>query len=136
MAVHLNTKQSTFLIGSGSFLGSFFDTIEYRLTRGFWGKKYPVVLGEFYQGKLSYQHLDAAAQELRDIQKRLKKFKPSKVVWDKLDLSKKPPWGNNISPAITSLANYYLTSDGKDLFQVLFEAIETAKVEKSDLRIG
>ncbi len=135
MAVHLRTSHFIYEIGTSDFLTSFFDTIEIRLTKGLFGKKYPIVLNEFYNGNLKYENLNKAEQELKDIQKRLKKFKPSKVVWDKYNLEKKPPWGNNISSDITDLSNYYVTSDGKDLFDVIFRAIETAKSEKSGIII-
>ncbi|NOT73739.1 MAG: hypothetical protein HOP08_02340 [Cyclobacteriaceae bacterium] len=120
-------------MGSNDFLTSFFDTIEYHLTKGLFGKKYPTVLKEFYNGRLSYQSLIQAETELKEIQQRLKKFDPSKVVWDKFDLTKRPPWGDDISDEITDLSNYFVTSEGKDLFEVLFDAIDKAKAEKTEL---
>ncbi len=135
MGVHLSTSNYIYDIGTSDFLTSFFDTIEYRLTKGLFRKKYPIVLNEFYNGHLKYENLEKAEQELKDIQKRLKKFKPSKVIWDKNDLDKKPPWGNKISSDITDLSNYYVTSNGKDLFDVIFKAIEKAKSEKSGITI-
>ncbi len=133
MRVHLRTNNLIYEIGSSDFFTSFFDTIEIRLTNRLFGKKYPVVLTDFYNGNLKYENLDKAEKELKDIQKRLKKFKPSKVVWDKYDLNKMPPWGNDISSDITDLSNYYVTSDGKDLFEVIFRAIEMAKSQKSGI---
>ncbi|MBB3697739.1 immunity 70 family protein [Flammeovirga yaeyamensis] len=135
MGLHLRTNHYIFEIGTSEFLTSFFDTIEVRLTKGLFGKKYPIILNELYQGNLNYENLDLAKKELNDIQKRLKKLKPSKVVWDKYDRNKKPPWGNNISPDITNLSNYFVTSGGKDLFEVILRAIETAKSEKSGITI-
>ncbi|QWX84611.1 immunity 70 family protein [Cellulophaga sp. HaHaR_3_176] len=135
MGLHLSTSHYIYEIGTSDFLISFFDTIEYRLTKGFFGKKYPIVLNEFYNGNLKYENLEKAERELKDIQKRLKKFKPSKVVWDKNDLNKKPPWGDNISSDITDLSNYHVTSDGKVLFDVIFRAIEKGKSEKSGIKI-
>lgn len=55
----------------------------------------------------------------KKVEQRLKKHSPSSVVWDTDDLSKQPPWGNNISKEITSLANYFITSDGRNLIDVL-----------------
>lgn len=135
MGVHLRTSHFIYEIGTSDFLTSFFDTIEVRLTKGIFGEKYPTVLNEFYNGNLNYESLDKAERELKEIQNRLKKFKPSKLVWDKYDLNKMPPWGNNISTDITDLSNYYVTSDGQDLFEVIFRAIETAKSEKSGITI-
>ena len=136
MGISLISKSETYEIGTPSFFGSFFDTIDYHLTKGIFGKKYPIVLGEFQNGELSFENLEKAEKELLIIQKKLKKYNPSKIIWDKYDLSKNPPWGNNISSDITNLSNYFVTSDGKDLFDVLFSAIKKAKDEKSSLKIG
>lgn len=135
MGIHLRTSHFIYEIGTSDFLTSFFDTIEIRLTKGIFGKKYPIILNEFYNGNLKYENLENADKELKDIQKRLKKFKPSEIVWDKYDRTKLPPWGNNISAEITDLSNYYITSDGEDLFDVLFRVIEMAKLEKSEIII-
>jgi 2,3-bisphosphoglycerate-dependent phosphoglycerate mutase len=135
MGKHFRTSDFIYEIGSSDFLISFFDTIEIRLTKGIFGKKYPSILNDLYQGNLKYENLEKAEIELKDIQKRFKKFKPSEVVWDKYDKSKSPPWGNNISSEITDLSNYYVTSDGEDLFAVLFRVIEMAKSEKTEITI-
>jgi hypothetical protein len=37
-----------------------------------------------------------------------------------------PPWGDDIGEEITSLAHYFVTSDGRDLFEVLFAALAEA----------
>jgi 2,3-bisphosphoglycerate-dependent phosphoglycerate mutase len=136
VGVHLKASDFTYAIGSKDFFGSFFDTIDYHLTRGIFNKKYPTVLKEFYNGRLAYDSLIKAERELKDIQQRLKKLDPSKIIWDRDDLAKRPPWGDNISNEITDLSNYFVTSDGKDLFEVLFEAIEKARAEKADLIIA
>jgi 2,3-bisphosphoglycerate-dependent phosphoglycerate mutase len=135
MGVHLRTSHFIYEVGSSDFLSSFFFTIECRLTKGLFGKKYPTVLKEFYSGRLSIESLTKAEIELKDIQKKLKKIDPSKVVWDMYDLTKRPPWGDDISDEITDLSNYFVTSDGKDLFEILFKAIARAKAEKSELII-
>jgi len=51
------------------------------------------------------------------------------------DLSKRPPWGDNISSDITSLANYFITNDGKDLIDVLLMAIGDPLNSKIDVEI-
>ncbi len=135
MSITLHTKTQTFEIGTSDFFRSFFDSIDYHLTRRFFDKKYPTILGEFQQGYLTFNNLDKAEKELRLSQKKLDKYNPSELIWDKYNLGKKPPWGDNISKDITSLSNYFVTSDGKDLFGVIYEAIEQAKLEQCDLKI-
>lgn len=60
---------------------------------------------------------------------------PDKVVWDIDDLSKRPPWGSNISSDITDLSNYFVTSDGNDFLSVFFHALEKAKELRADIEI-
>jgi 2,3-bisphosphoglycerate-dependent phosphoglycerate mutase len=136
MAIQLRTADSSFEIGSSDLLRSFFDSIDVHLTKGIFGRKYPVVLGRFQEGNLAYEELDKAKEELEHIQKRLHKIPPGKVIWDKYDRSSKPPWGDDISPEITSLANYFVTSDGDDLFEIIHQAIATARQERSGITIA
>ena len=135
MSINLITKNFLYEIGSGDFLIAFFDTIDVRLTKGLFKKSYPYTLEEFYNGHISYEHLDGLESELKIIRKKLKKFKPNKLVWDKHDIKKRPPWGEDISSDITDYSNYFVTYDGKDLFEVLFKAINKAKSEKSGITI-
>ena len=69
------------------------------------------------------------------ISKELKKYSPEKVVWDIEDLSKQPPWGNDISKDITDLSNYFVTSDGEDFLNIFKHALEKAKEIDSDIII-
>ena len=46
-----------------------------------------ILMSEFYSGDLKYENLGKAERELIDIQKRLKKFEPSKVIWNKTYLN-------------------------------------------------
>jgi hypothetical protein len=57
------------------------------------------------------------------------------VVWDIEDRSRRPPWGDDIAPEITSLADYFVTNDGKDLFEVLFAALDDAARTNQGARI-
>ena len=122
-------------IGAASFLHSFFSTVAYRLENNQWGSKFPVIMNELYQGKLSYKNVPAAKEELTQIQKDLTKFSPDKVIWDIEDLSKQPPWGNNISHEISSLGNYFITCDGRDFIEVFHMALDAAIEIKKDVMI-
>ncbi len=133
--VGFRVKHYWFSIGNGSFLHSFFSTVCVNLEHGKWGSKYPYIMKELYRGELTADHVDAALKELRDIEKKLKKYPPSKVVWDIEDLTAQPPWGDNISPDITDLSNYFVTSDGEDFIGVFREALEGAKLLEQPLLI-
>lgn len=49
------------------------------------------------------------------IRDEFSKFRPTEVLFDQFDHSKRAPWGDQISEVVTSLAHYFITSDGKDL---------------------
>ena len=115
-----------YMIGNGAFVGSFFDTVTVLLENGKRGSSYPVFC-RFYNGvSLIGPEITALRKEVEDIQNRLKSFPPSKVVWDMENPDSKPPWGDNISPEITDLSNYFVTAYGNQLFRELYSAIDHA----------
>ena len=124
-----------YTVGSGDFLHSFFSTVAYNLEDKRWGSRFPHLMNELYQGKLNSRNVDEALKELDVISKELKKYSPEKVVWDIEDLSKQPPWGNDISKDITDLSNYFVTSDGEDFLNIFKHALEKAKEIDSDIII-
>lgn len=122
-------------IGSGDFFHSFFSTVAYHLENKKWGSRFPVIMNKLYQGRINCSDADNAINELNIIKKELQDFSPDKVIWDIDDLSKQPPWGNNISDDITDLSNYFATSDGEDLIEVFFKALRKSKEVNCDLEI-
>lgn len=135
MAVGFKVDCFWYQVGHGDFLHSFFSTISYHLEPDGWGSKYPFLIEHLYNGKLSYEYVQKAIDEVNEIRRKLAEYKPSEVIWDIEDLKKQPPWGDKISSHITSLANYFVTSDGRDLFEVLLSALENSKKFKIDLEI-
>lgn len=90
---------------------------------------------ELYNGRLTLKNIPKAIEEAKEAREKLKLFSPSEVVWDIEDLSKQPPWGDNISIDITDLSNYFYTSGGKDMFEMLFKACNEALELEVDLEI-
>ena len=127
MAVGFRIMFYWYQIGQGEFLHSFFSTVAYNLENEKWGSRFPIIMNELYQGKVCKENLDKAIEELSTIKEELQAFDPDKVIWDIEDLSKQPPWGNNISRDITDLSNYFVTSDGADFISIFFHALEKAK---------
>lgn len=107
----------------------------YNLEDKKWGKRFPIIMNQLYQGKINQEDIDKAIEELSIIKKELQTFTSDKVVWDIDDMPKQPPWGSNISKDITDLSNYFVTSDGEDFISVLFYALEKAKEVNSDIEI-
>lgn len=125
MAVGIKVGNITDEIGTPDFLHAFFCTVSHNLEEG-WDSRFPALLNHLYQGKLEVDFAEKAVFELRQIREELAAFPPSKVVWDIANLSKQPPWGADISPEITLLANYFVTSTGRDLISTLIEALDEA----------
>lgn len=118
-------------IGTGDFLHSFFSSIAYHLEDNKWGAKFPFVMNDLYARELSVEDIPEALKEIKSIRELFREFSPNEVIWDIENLEKRPPWGDDIAVSITSLANYFYTSDGEDLFETFLKALETAaKVKK------
>ena len=126
MSVGIKVGSITDEIGTSDFFHAFFSTIGCNLETEGWASRFPILLGKLYQGSLEANLANSAISELHQIQRELGAFKPEKVVWDIENPNKQPPWGANISPEITSLANYFVTSTGRDLISTLIEALEDA----------
>ena len=92
-------------------------------------------MNELYQGKLDKTCINKAIEELDTIQTELQRFEPNQVIWDIDDLSKQPPWGNNISKEITNLSNYFVTSEGADFISVFFRALRKANEVNAEIEI-
>lgn len=69
------------------------------------------------------------------VREALASHPPAAVVWDFERPGARPPWGDAISEHITSLANYFVTSDGKDLLTELIALSEYASRRSLDVRI-
>jgi 2,3-bisphosphoglycerate-dependent phosphoglycerate mutase len=115
--------------GRTDFVQAFFSTISGNLETNGWGSRFPVVLNELYQGKLRKALAAGALPELRQIRNELSAISPSRVIWDIENLSKRLAWGNAISREITSLADYFVTSAGGDMFEALTENVEYLAAE-------
>lgn len=135
MSVTISVGRDIFEIGAAEFLKSWFSTIFIRLENEKWGSKYPTVMKEFYSGNLSHANAEKAKKEVEEIRKELINLSPEKIVWDFENRLAAPPWGRDISPSITSLSNYFVTSDGKDLFDVILKALESAIKHKKSIVI-
>lgn len=136
MAVGFKIDFLFYQIGHGDLLHSFFSTISYHLEPEGWGTKYPYLLKHLYNGRLAWNDATKAMKELEEVRSKLAEFQPKEVIWDIEDLSKRPPWGDNISKDITNLSNYFLTSDGRNLIDVLSKALHDSLSEETDIKIA
>lgn len=112
-------------IGTHAFLHAFFSTISHQLEPNGWGTRFPELMNDLYQGKLDSGKARKVLADISTIEQELKSRSPDEIVWDIDNLSAQPPWGNRISPDITDLSNYFVTSTGRDMFDVLVECLSS-----------
>ncbi|MDQ0572319.1 hypothetical protein QFZ42_004153 [Variovorax paradoxus] len=132
MAIGVTVGSVTDELGAPSFVHSFFSTISAHCEPTGWGRRFPHLMNELYQGRLPHGNALLALAELRQAKATLSKLPPASVVWDIENRQSNPPWGDNIAPQITSLGNYFLSSTGRDVFQILEEALAASAEGRID----
>ncbi|WP_453989772.1 immunity 70 family protein [Bacillus nitroreducens] len=135
MAVGFQFEYFFYQVGHGDFLHSFFSTISYHLEPDGWGTQYPKLMNDLYYNELCCKDIPYAIEEIDEIRDKLVDFLPSQIVWDIDDLNLRPPWKDHISKEITNLANYFKTSDGRDLFELLHTVLTAVYEDKSNVKI-
>ncbi|MDP9992807.1 hypothetical protein J2W28_003253 [Variovorax boronicumulans] len=132
MAVGVTVGSITNDLGAPSFVHSFFSTISAHCEPDGWGSRFPHLMNELYQGRLPHGNALLALDELRLAKAALDKLPPSAVVWDIENRQARPPWGSNIASNITSLGNYFVTSAGRGMFDVLEQVLVASAEERRD----
>ncbi len=136
MSLSFWVGNKSFPVGDASFLKSLFSTIFVRIENRNWGLAYPIIMRHLYGGRVPSGAAGAALKEVADLRIRLAEHPPGEVVWDFEQPESKPPWGEDVSSHVSSLANYFATSDGKNLLDVLSAALTAAAKSGLDLTIG
>ena len=124
MTIYLDLGNVSDEVGTPDFFHAFFSTVSGNLEPAGWGSRFPILLRELYKGELGKVRAEQARIELAQIRTEMSSLPPDRVIWDFADRSKRPPWGNNISSDITDLSNYFVTSAGRDLIDVIAECLD------------
>ena len=124
MTIYLDLGNVSDEVSTPDFFHAFFSTVSGNLEPAGWGTRFPVLLRELYKGELDKARAGQARTELTQIQTEMRRLAPDRVIWDVEDRSKRPPWGNDISSDITDLSNYFVTSTGRDLIEVIGECLD------------
>lgn len=122
-----------FNLGYEDMVQSFFSTIAYNLENQKWGSVYPVLMNEFYKGKLEQNRIDYAIAEIKDIKKKLSQLKVSKMIWNIEDLSIKAPIDPNLD---ITLDNIFINSNGEKITDIILKVLGTIRNKKIPLYIG
>ena len=105
-------------VGGSDIWFSLYSTVETRL--GSAKRKVPLAFAFMKTGKCAPKDGLETARQFNLIRDELSKYPPNKAVYNLNAPKKDAPWKNNLSQVITSCANLYTTSDGKDM---LFETV-------------
>jgi hypothetical protein len=124
MTIYLDLGNVSDEVGTPDFFHAFFSTVSGNLEPAGWGSRFPILLRELYKGELGKVRAEHARIELAQIRTEMSSLPPDRVIWDFADRSKRPPWGNDISSDITDLSNYFVTSAGRDLIDVIAECLD------------
>lgn len=135
MMVGIQVGPIFYTVGNNDFLHAFFSTVAYRAEGNKWGSVYPILMNQLYRDALSHVLVDDLQHELRRIRVHFTSLPPQAVVWNSDDLDKTPPWKDHIADSITNLSDYFVTSDGKNMFDLFEIALETSKNFKKDIKI-
>lgn len=130
MSIGIEVGHSWFQIGRADYFDSFFSTVAYYIEEKKWGSKYPLIMRTMYNGEIQPIDADLAINELKDIQKRLSELSKEDhpIIWDARNMSVSPPdWAINNNSEVTTLMNYYVVNDGRDLIGILIKALEKSK---------
>ena len=124
MTIYLDLGNVSDEVGTPDFFHAFFSTISGNLEPAGWGSRFPILLRELYKGELGKVRAEQARIELAQIRTEMSSLPPDRVIWDFADRSKRPAWGSDISSDITDLSNYFVTSAGRDLIDVIAECLD------------
>ena len=127
----INANERIINVGSAGFLHCFYSTI-YKYVSNTEASAAIIFLKS---GKLSFSDGLKTAREFNIIRDKLSMLSPDKIIWDINDTDAHPPWGKNISPVITSLGNYFITADGKDLIFEIILLLQYATDNGVDIEI-
>ena len=120
-------------VGSGDIWISLMSTVDIRLKNK---KNISYAVNFLHSGECSAEDALETAKQFNIIRDELSKFGPDKIIYDSEDLKKEAPWKNNISPTVTSCANFYTTADGKDLFSEIVNILTYAALNDTSVEIS
>jgi len=111
-------------------------SIAYRLEPAAGAKRFPALLAELWRGRLAPARADAALIELDTVQRELAALPAEKAVWSVSDLRRQSDAGEPVDRSAKSLAEYFVTPEGRPLLDALREAIQRAKAQDEPLVVG
>lgn len=100
-------------IGRSDIWSSLYATISVNLKGKL--KEIPLAIQFLESGFCFSQNAMETARQFNLIRDMLAQYPPEKLVYNLKNPSGPAPWDNNVSPVVTSCANFYTTAAGGDL---------------------
>lgn len=119
-------------VGSTDFYKALYSTAIGRI--GSLKRSTPLALEFLKTGKCKATQGYETARQLNLIRDKLSQVAPGKMIYDIDNPQAKAPWGDNISPVITSCGNMFTTADGKDLIYELVSILCFAQITEVDVQ--
>ncbi len=120
-------------IGRSDYWKCFVSTIIYNIPDSL--DKYLEAMNFLKTGKCKHQDGYFIGRQINSIRDELAGFKPENVIYDIEDTTQNPPWSRNLSPVITSCANYFITADGKDLIFEIVGLLQYSEIMEVDIGV-
>lgn len=124
-----------FPLGTADLVSSFFYTIAWRLEQKRWGSRFPVIMGELYEGILPYERLKQASSEMELIQEEMQYLPPSSGIWIYEIRSDPPPRDFGENKDATDLSEVFMTSIGRNMLSEFKTAIRVAMQYKEPVKL-
>lgn len=128
MNIMSSDEQYSIPLGGSATWKVLCSTIQYHLLSK--AERIPHVIKFLKSNHISSDECLETAKEFNLVRDYLSQISPDRIVYDDSDPSLLPPWGKNISPVITSCANYLTTGDGDDLLAEIVKILTYAAYAK------
>lgn len=130
--ISLRVGSEVMSVGNESQFYALMSTISVNFEPRGWGTKYPMLMRRLYPGQLMAADVRAALEELADIESKMSKLKPDKLVWD-ITTPLTRPDEKQVWLGAPSLVDAFRTTDGERALEVIKRALITAMKKTSDI---
>lgn len=118
-------------VGSGDMLDSIVSTMKRYYPDQ--NRKLSKLFAFFENGDATSEDITELASELNIVTSCLKKISPENAVYGPESKERQAPWKNGIADNITSCADLFLTSDGKNLLQELGKIFDYSRKNNTSI---
>ncbi len=135
MRLYTSDEKKMVDVGTGSIWYSIYSTVEVAFSEEA-KNKIPLALGFLKTGDCPAEKIAETGKQILLVQSVFSEIAPEKAIYDLHKPDVAPPWFGNIAASVTSCANLYTTSDGKDLFTEVLALLKYASDHKLSVYAG